>query len=373
VTRRPRLDYLDTLRLALTALVVVHHTLITYGASGSWFYVEPRDWTRWAFAGSVVTAANQLYFMGLFFLIAGYFTPAAYDRKGPWRFLVDRVVRLGLPLALAYVLASPYLELMKSRSLGEATDGYWHELAWRFRAGELSPGPLWFVEALLAFSVLYAAGRAIMRSPGPRAPRDVGHGELLLLAAAIAASSIAIRIRYPSGTEVAHLQLAWFGQYTVLFAAGVWAARRDVLARLRPRLVAVWGPAAVVAFVGLGVLAEASGGLPKALPLLAGGLRWQAAVAAVLESIYCVGAIVTLLVAFRDHVPATRLTSALASDAYAVYILHAPVLVAITFAMRPWAAPPPLKALVAIVMTLAACFATSHLVLRRSRAVKRVL
>src|SRR5262245_17162730 len=120
-----RLDYLDTLRLALTALVVVHHALITYGANGSWFYVEPTDRTGWVFGATVVTAADQLYFMGLFFLIAGYFTSSAYDRKGGTKFLRDRWIRLGVPLALAYVFASPYLELMKRQSLGEPTAGYW--------------------------------------------------------------------------------------------------------------------------------------------------------------------------------------------------------------------------------------------------------
>src|SRR5438067_9585669 len=87
---RGRLEYLDALRLALTVLVVVHHALISYGAAGGWFYIEPNDWPRWSLTGSVITALNQLYFMGLFFLVAGYFTPAALARKGTARFLVDR-------------------------------------------------------------------------------------------------------------------------------------------------------------------------------------------------------------------------------------------------------------------------------------------
>src|SRR5262249_41062233 len=147
------------LRLALTALVIVHHALIAYGAMGSWFYVEPTDWRGWAKAGTVVTAANQLYFMGLFFLLAGYFTPGALARKGVRKFVTDRAIRLGIPLVLAYVFACPYLELIKSQSLDHPTDGYWHELWWRLKSGELGPGPLWFVETLLGFSVLYALVR----------------------------------------------------------------------------------------------------------------------------------------------------------------------------------------------------------------------
>ena len=40
--------------------------------------------------------------MGFFFLLAGYFTPASLERKGYARFLGDRFLRLGLPL-LAFI------------------------------------------------------------------------------------------------------------------------------------------------------------------------------------------------------------------------------------------------------------------------------
>ncbi|WP_181923822.1 hypothetical protein [Streptomyces inhibens] len=41
--------------------------------------------------------------MGFFFMIAGYFTPASYDRKGARPFLRDCLKRLGVPL-LAFLL-----------------------------------------------------------------------------------------------------------------------------------------------------------------------------------------------------------------------------------------------------------------------------
>ena len=35
-----RLHYLDYLRAGVVALVFLHHTAITYGASGSWYYAD---------------------------------------------------------------------------------------------------------------------------------------------------------------------------------------------------------------------------------------------------------------------------------------------------------------------------------------------
>ena len=89
---------LDVLRAGTTLLVVFHHAAITYGAQGGWFYQELAPGSAWSSRLlSFFCAFNQAWFMGLFFLLAGYFTPAALTRKGVWRFCADRALRLGLP------------------------------------------------------------------------------------------------------------------------------------------------------------------------------------------------------------------------------------------------------------------------------------
>src|SRR5579862_7999336 len=91
--------YIDRLRSAMTMLVIFHHTAITYGAMGGWFYHERK--TSGAPSSLLLTlfcATNQAYFMGFFFLLAGFFTPGSLERKGYRRFIIDRFLRLGLPL-----------------------------------------------------------------------------------------------------------------------------------------------------------------------------------------------------------------------------------------------------------------------------------
>ncbi|MFG2091960.1 acyltransferase [Streptomyces sp. NPDC048612] len=98
---RERLQYVDNLRITLTALVVLHHTAITYSNFPAWYYTEPtQDGSRQAL-GAFVTF-NQAFFMGFLFMVAGYFTPPSYDRKGARLFYRDRLKRLGIPLL--YVL-----------------------------------------------------------------------------------------------------------------------------------------------------------------------------------------------------------------------------------------------------------------------------
>src|SRR6516225_2354354 len=99
---------LDALRASLTLLVLFHHAAITYGASGDWYYTEVRaGHDLSSLLLSLFTGFNQAFFMGLFFLLAGYFTPGAVERHGPFAYLRERALRLGLPLLLYFLVLSP--------------------------------------------------------------------------------------------------------------------------------------------------------------------------------------------------------------------------------------------------------------------------
>ena len=74
-----RLEYVDAVRVILILLVVALHSAEAYLSPRP---VEfplpdppiPRAW--------VFLWVNAAFFMGLFFFLAGYFTPGAFDRKG---------------------------------------------------------------------------------------------------------------------------------------------------------------------------------------------------------------------------------------------------------------------------------------------------
>src|SRR5882757_3865416 len=110
-----RLLYVDNLRIFLTMLVVLHHVAVTYSDIPLWYYTEPaRDGS--GFALDVLVVIDQFYFMGFFFLIAGFFVPGAYDRKGGKRFVRDRLLRLGVPLLLFVLVIRPILTVPEATS-----------------------------------------------------------------------------------------------------------------------------------------------------------------------------------------------------------------------------------------------------------------
>jgi len=242
--------YVDRLRSVMVALVILHHTAITYGAIGGWFWreVEPSG-SPSGILLMLFCTTNQAYFMGFFFLLAGYFTPASLERKGYARFIGDRFLRLGLPLLAFVLILGPLTSGIVSLAQG---DGFWPAIRSIWQHKQIINGPLWFAQALLIFSLLYSAWRAIF---GPLlirsdlSPRPLPDQRWWLMGAlGVAATALAIRQFVPVSQNVFGLQLGYFASYIFLFAAGIAAWRYDWLRQLgwkqaRPwffTLVIVW-------------------------------------------------------------------------------------------------------------------------------------
>src|SRR5438876_1909371 len=85
---KTRLDFVDNLRWLMIVLVVSMHAAVTYSHIGSWYFMEGEKPGIAATAFfATYQAFLQAFFMGLLFLIAGYFVPGAFDEKGIRRFL----------------------------------------------------------------------------------------------------------------------------------------------------------------------------------------------------------------------------------------------------------------------------------------------
>jgi peptidoglycan/LPS O-acetylase OafA/YrhL len=352
--------YIDRLRSVMTALVILHHTAITYGGPGGWFWRE--DETSAAPSSLLFTlfcATNQAYFMGFFFLLAGYFTPRALERKGYSAFLRDRFLRLGLPLLAFIVILGPLTAAIVTWAQGK---GLWPTIQFLWRHQRIINGPLWFAQALLIFSLGYCLWRAVAGDPLASSERDSAaippYGIWLLSALGVAAASMAVRQFIPVGENVFGLQLAYFPGYIFLFALGLAAWRHDWLRRLqwkhaRPWVIAtilVWPcmPAAIV-------ISRLIHGAGKTS--FAGGVSWTAIVYALWDPFIAWGMICLWLLVFRRHMnQPSILWDWLNRRAYAVYILHPPVLVGIALALHGWSAPALVKFAVTGTLSIAACW-----------------
>ena len=226
-----RLLFIDNLRTGLVTLVVLHHLALVYGAGAPFYYVEPPINDPLAFLVLLVfILVNQSWFMGALFLLAGYFTPGSFDRKGPGSFLKDRLLRLGIPLIIYIFVLNPIASigyyLMPASLTGITTP-----LTWQAYPHFLGLGPLWFVAMLLVFDFGYAALRMLTRNRTSHSMSKSSLPSYLLIGVfilALAGVSYLVRMIVPMGKDVLHFPtLSYLPQYLSLFVLGTVASRRN--------------------------------------------------------------------------------------------------------------------------------------------------
>ena len=281
--------------------------------------------------------------MGLLFFIAGYFVPGSFDRKGPKKFLLDRMFRLGLP-SLVYMLAiEPFIDYVLMSNSGW-TRYFTH---FRFLWGT---GPMWFAVALLIFSCIYTLVRVLRpasrRGPQMDAPLP-GHRDVFLLIVIISACAFLIRTVQPIGTAILNMQLCYFSQYVILFILGIEAYRRNWMTRIPWELAKPWFRAAPGVGLTIWSANVILGGAVSTgnLDPYNGGWHWQSAVSSFEESFFCVAFSIGLLVWFRRRFNRQGAFARFMSDnAFAVYVFHPPVLIATSmFLLSAQHAPPLVK------------------------------
>lgn len=360
---RPRLPWIDTVRVAVTVLVIAHHCAVTYGNIPVWFYNEPPQDPS-AYALDALVVLNQTWFMGLFFLLSGYFVPASVDRHGPRTFARDRLIRLGLPL-LGFVLIVRPLANFHSWLLDSDRPPYaLHYLR------TIDAGPAWFLEVLLVFSLAYAAYRAAHGNPWPG--RDaaselrpgVAVGQLLALMAVMAATGAVWRLIVPDGTHWPVVGLptpSFLPQYALMFAAGALASRHRWLERVPASVAAM---SAVLSALTLAVLAP---GMMSPDP------RVSAVAAGVLTAALGPGLSVVVLVIFRRLAPNTGpIRRFLTANAFTVYVIHPAILVGLALMLRDVTAPAIVKFGVLFLLAVPACWLLAAAV-RTIPGVKKIM
>ena len=368
-----RLAYLDNLKVLLVVGVIAVHSAITYGVDGSW-YLEDYDSMSDVSVGVLIilVAAGFLFGLGAFFLIAGRLSGPSLDRKGPARFIGDRLVRLGIPVAFYVLVIAPVMEYVKYRN--EDGDQAFLSFAWT-QFSDPAPGPTWFLEALLVFSLAYALLRAVRSAPA-RVPREPLRGQqVVAIGVAIAVLSFATHLVLPYGEEHFHIQFALFPQYVILFSLGCAAGRRSWLETLTPGLRRGCGTAGLIALLALPVLLLAGGfteGDAKQ-DLYAGGWHWQAAGTSIVEASLAATLPLVLIGWFRDQWNRQGpLLRQMAAGAYGAFIIHPPVIVGLALALSQAAMPAEFKFVLVLAVGIAGSFGIT-LVVMRIPAVGRVI
>jgi hypothetical protein len=361
----------------LIAAIIAMHGIAGYaGTVEAWTYTELREATLSApaeIALFVLALPFALFVIALLFLVSGLLSVPSIDRKGPGRFVRDRLVRLGIPFAVYVLVVQPAVVYALEHPLGYSPRSYWEEFLGEEHV--LDTGPLWFVGVLLVYSLVFA-GWVQVRGARPNSlVRPVGMGSLAVAAGIVAPVSFAIRLVYPYGGDAGFtdLNLWQWPACIATFTVGVASARHGWTDGVPDRLIRACRTVTLVAAVAMAALLVTAG-LAERVDDLMGGLNVLAATFAGLDAVLCLfGSVWLLSVAQRRLCHPLPLGPALARSAYGAFIVQTPILIGLALALRGIPLPADVKALLVAVGAVAASFAVAALLLSRIPRLDRVL
>jgi surface polysaccharide O-acyltransferase-like enzyme len=267
------------------------------------------------------------------------------------------------------LIGGPLGQTAQTSLLGQ----YWNYIATFQFIG--STGPLWFALALLIFSVLYALIRKAFPNNNTtqnNKPVIVTHTKIIAVILSISIGAFLLRLVQPIGTSFYNMQLCYFSEYIVLFILGILAYRHNLLLNIPYRFGITWFKIALWVGVLFWFVMMVTGGALKGMTQFNGGFYWQSAAYAFWEAFFCAGVCLGLLVLYREkYNKQGRIGKFLSENAFAVYVFHAPILIAITLMARGIVIYPLFKMILMVIIVVPVCFGFSGLI-RKAPWFKRV-
>mgnify|MGYP001810082055 CR=1 FL=1 len=333
-TSAPRATLFDPIRIILTLLVIIHHASITYGGGGDWYYKEAGapEWTRNLL--SILTATDQSFFMGFFFLLAGYLTPVSLARKGETAYLGERLWRIGFPMLIFGHLLQPVTVALSRAAQGS---DFWATLQMLFAHGEFGLGPLWFYQALILCAVAWCFAPRCQTGFLSRLWPTNFHAQIALLAILTSLFAFTLRLAVPVGQNLIGMQIGYFGSYIVLFVTGALVARNRLLENITWSQAWPWLVVSALTFPTLWAYAIFGGAFEGSS--WRGGWSLPALCYASWEPFVAAGIILGMLAFFRSwRGSGSAFCQRLGEASFIAFIIHAPLVVAASWLVQDLAA-----------------------------------
>lgn len=360
----------DSLRAFLMLLGIPYHAAMVYHSRILWDMQSPDKSELLTFVSGVLVSFR----MPAFFMVAGYFAAMMLEKRPAAEWLQGRLIRLGIPFLTGLVLLAPLqvaLIDLNSAMTGAVPMGAALHVAARDVA---HPGfswimHLWFLPALLIYSLLLVIGRSWLRGQTLSRLAEVARSaclraplaSLLVLAMFIAAWDVSISLSKDR-------MLATDGVFAYLLAHGLDPYLRylpvffiGVLIRNSPdvRRALVWRTGWQVPALALLAAALASplrGQVGEALTITYEAID---GIAAILMSFTVIG----IAERFWNR-PDARIDR-IVDASFTIYLLHHPIIIGLAtlFLLADW--PPLLEFALTCVIAFTVSYA-AHRLLRRS-------
>jgi len=375
---RARNFALDRARTFLTLVVLIHHAVIPYTYFG---HTDPKFFLGF----DMIVLATDSFFMAMFFFLSGLFVWPSLTHKAPSVFFRDRLLRLGLPFAVAAVTIIPIayysFELRQHPDVGFAA--FW----WKtISVGPWPSGPVWFIWVLLTFdltaSLLYRISPTLLAPINRLSLRafDRPADFYVVLLVVTAILYIPARVHFGAGRWFTFGPLDVQASRVLLYAAyffigaGVGSANfeRGLLSADGQLAKSGWGwaVATLVPYCllwGLIAIKREILGNPVILP------AWYEASYGLFFVAFSAAILLAILAYFlRFKRSGWSVLDPMQADAYGMFLVHYPIVLWLQYWLLDYDLPAIVKAAVALVATVLLSWAATA-ALRKIPGAKRVL
>jgi hypothetical protein len=349
---------LDRARTFLTLVVLLHHAVIPYTYFG---HTDPTSWIGF----DIVVLATDSFFMAMFFFLSGLFTWPGIARKAPSVFLRDRLLRLGLPFAIAAFTVIPlayYAIALRHEPELSFTAFWWKTVT----VGPWPSGPIWFVWVLLAFdltaSLLYRVSAHLV-DPGNRISlRGFEQPAAFWLMLVVVTALVYVpSLLYFGGSKWFELGpfsvqasriLLYFAYFFIGVSVGAANFDRGILSAdgQLPKQRWLWVFATLIPYClmwGMIYIKREVLGNPDPQP------HWYQAIYSTFFVLFS-GSILLAILAFFLHQksPGPNLLDRMQADAYGMFLVHYPIALWIQYALYDYSLPAIVKAAIGFVLTV---------------------
>jgi peptidoglycan/LPS O-acetylase OafA/YrhL len=380
------------LRAFIVVLVIAHHAALAYHSFAPppppSLVAQPRLWQafpivdahRWS-GFTFFVGFNDVFFMSLMFFLSGLFVWQGLTKKGSAKFLLDRLLRLGLPFIVAAALLAPlaYYPAYLQSSGHAAFAEFWRQ--W-LSLGNWPAGPAWFVWVLFLFDCI----AALLFSIAPRWGEILGRLTVGASRRPVAFFAVFVAISATAYVPMALLfsPMSWaaFGPFTfqtarglhylayflVAVCIGALGLDRGLLSpdgRLARRWI-LWVMRALLLFAieGMVVMVAVTSG--------AGSKAWATAAAAGFVLSCAASSFAFLALFLRFARSGSRVFDSLSTNSYGIYLVHYAFVSWLQYVLLPASLPAVAKFAVVFMGATGLSWGTSALI-RRIPNVARII
>ena len=349
---------LDRARTFLTLVVLLHHAVIPYTHFG---HTDPTS-----FAGfDMIVLATDSFFMAMFFFLSGLFTWPGIARKAPSVFLRDRLLRLGLPFAIAALTVIPlaYYAIALRQDPELTFASFWWTTV---TTGPWPSGPIWFVWVLLAFdltaSLLYRVSAHLVDPVNRVSLRgfDQPAAFWLLLVVVTVIAYVPALVYFsphkwlefgPFSVQASRI-LLYFSYFFIGVSVGAANFDRGVLSAegQLPKTRWLWVIVTLIPYClmwGMIYIKREILGSPDPLP------DWYHVFYGTFLVLFSASILLAILAFFlHSKAPGPTLLDRMQADAYGIFLVHYPIALWIQYALYDYELPAIVKATVGFVLTV---------------------